>query len=164
MRMPFATVALSLALPSCGGDREGTVETDEGELDYAIDQSDGDTEIRFRGSDDEEVTIHSGSQAEADLPAGYDIYPGAQIVSNATINQTDGQGSVVVMTSADSAADMVKYYRRQAEAAGIEIEMEMTTNGSSLIGGESADGATFSFNASPGENGTTAQLVVGRGM
>jgi hypothetical protein len=59
---------------------------------------------------------------------------------------------------------MVTFYRTQAENAGVDIAMEMNSNGTMMIAGESEDDGTFSFNATPSEDGTTGQLVVGEGL
>ena len=102
---------------------------------------------------------------QIDLHVGARIdYPDAQVVSTTTMNQADGQGALLIMQSDSSPEQMVTFYRRQAEAAGIEIGMEMNSNGNLMIAGESEDGATFSFNASSSGEGTTGQLVVGQGL
>lgn len=152
-------------LGACGGPDEGTIDTENGEtVVYKADGDGGDTSIRISGEDGEEVVINSGTGTAVDLPDGFSLYPGATLVSSTTMNQTDGRGALIVMQSDASAQDMVEFYRNQAESAGIRIQMEMTTNGSEMIGGESDDGGTFSFNASPSEGGTTGQLVVGQGL
>jgi hypothetical protein len=152
-------------LGACGGPDEGTIETENGEtVAYKVEGDGGDTAIRISGEDGEEVVINSDTGTTVDLPDGFSLYPGATVVSSTTMNQGDGQGTLIIMQSDASAQDMVEFYRNQAESAGIRIQMEMTTNGSEMIGGESDDGGTFSFNASPSEGGTTAQLVVGQGL
>lgn len=159
----FLTAAIMLG--GCSGSDEGTVETDSGEtVAYEIEGDGGDTSIRISGDDGEEMVINSGAGTDLDLPDGYSLYPGATVVSSTTMNQNDGQGTLVIMQSDASAKDMMAFYRNQAESAGIRIQMEMTTNGSEMIGGESEDGGTFSFNATPSDGGTTAQLVVGQGL
>ena len=60
--------------------------------------------------------------------------------------------------------EMVTFYRSQAKNAGVEIGMEMNSNGSMMVAGETEDGGTFSFNASSSGDGTTGQLVVGQGL
>ncbi len=157
-----ATGALLLA--ACGSSDEGTIVTEDGEtVEYDVDGDGGDAQITMRGEDGEEVVINSGSGASgADLPDGYSLYPGASVVSTATINQADGQGTMVMMQSDASPEDMVSFYRNQAEGAGITIQMEMTTNGNAMIAGEGEGGTSFSFNATPSDDGTLGQLMVGR--
>lgn len=165
MRNITAAFAVAMLLAGCGGTDEGSTETEDGAtVDYDVDSSGGDTEVRISGEDGEELVINSGSGTQVDLPNGFSLYPGSTVVSTTTMAQVDGQGSLVIMQSDASPEQMVTFYRRQAEAAGIEIGMEMNSNGNLMIAGESVDGATFSFNASSAGEGTTGQLVVGRGL
>lgn len=157
--------AAAMLLAGCGSSDEGTIETGDGEsVAYEVDRDDGETQVRITGEDGEEMRINSGSGAAAQLPDGYSLYPGASVVSTTTMSQADGQGALVIMESDAAPEEMVRFYRQQAEAAGITIGMEMNSNGTMMIAGESAGGGTFSFNASPSADGTTAQLVVGQGM
>ncbi|RIV87683.1 hypothetical protein [Aurantiacibacter zhengii] len=165
MRTLLTLSAAALLLSSCGGADEATVETADGEsVDYSVDSDNGDTQIRISGDNGEEMVINSGSGAASDLPAGYSLYPGASVVQTTSMNQGDGQGALVIMESDASPAEMVRFYRQQAEAAGVQIQMEMNANGTMMIGGESESGGTFSFNASPSSSGTTGQLVVGQSL
>lgn len=165
MRNIIAAFAVAVLLAGCGGTDEASSETEEGTIaDYDLDSTGGDAEVRISGEDGEELVINSGSGTQVDLPDGFSLYPGSTVVSTTTMAQADGQGSLVIMQSDASAEQMVTFYRRQAEAAGIEIGMEMNSNGNLMIAGESDEGATFSFNASSAEDGTTGQLVVGQGL
>ncbi len=144
----------AISLAACGGSDEGSIQTDDGEtVDYQVDRDGGDTQFRISGDDGEEMVINSGTNAEVDLPDGYSIYPGASVVNTTTMNQSDGQGTLVIMQSDASPESMVTFYRQQAQKAGIEIGMEMNSNGMMMVAGESEEGSTFSFNASPSGRG-----------
>ena len=160
----ITATASAMLLAACGSSDEGTIVTEDGEtVEYDVDSDGGDAQITMRGEDGEEVVINSGSGASGvDLPDGYSLYPGASVVSTATINQADGQGTMVMMQSDASPEDMVSFYRSQAEGAGITIQMEMTTNGNAMIAGEGEGGSSFSFNATPSDDGTLGQLMIGR--
>jgi len=165
MRTLLTLSAAALLLTACGSSDEGTIEAEDGEtVAYEVDRDGGDTSMRITGEDGQEMVINSGTGSAVDLPDGFSLYPGASVVSTTTMNQGDGQGALVIMQSDSSPEDMVSFYRRQAEAAGVQIQMEMTTNGSMMIGGEGENGQTFSFNASGADGTTTGQLVVGQGL
>ncbi len=165
MRTLLTLSAATVLLAACGGSDEGTIETEDGEtVAYEVDRDGGDTSMRITGEDGQEMVINSGTSSAVDLPDGYSLYPGADVVSTTTMNQGDGQGALVIMQSDSTPQDIIAFYRRQAEATGVRIQMEMTTNGSMMIGGEGEDGQTFSFNASGTEGTTTGQLVVGQGL
>lgn len=164
MRALFISAA-SLALAACGSSDSGTIETEDGEAAYDVDQgADGTVSGEFTGPDGETASYEVGANADVELPDGFSLYPGAQVVSSMAAQSSDGGGSMVVMNIDGSADDIIAYYRKEAEAAGVEIQSVIASNGSQIIGGESADGIAFSVNAFPGAEGkTTAQLVVGRG-
>lgn len=156
----FVICAAVLALAACGGD-SGTVETEDGTVAYDTDG--GGTEMRLTDDEGNETIINSGSNVDVDLPAGFTVYPGAEVASNTVMNGAQGQGNLVIMTSSASTEDMVTFYKQQAETAGIDIQLEMNTADSRMIGGEGPNGLFVSFNASESENGeTTGMLTVGR--
>jgi len=164
MRKLVVAAAAALLVSACGSEKSGTFETDDGTGSYKIDQDSGQTAMEITGPDGQQVNISSGKDASVDLPDGFAIYPGSEIVSNTTINQGAGKGTMVTMHSADSAADMIGYYKKQAEAAGIEIEMELKTGQGQMISGKDGSGTAFSFNANPGDDGTTGQLIIGKDL
>lgn len=165
MRTLFMATAACLALTACGSSDSGTIETEDGEVTYDVDQgTDGTVSAEFTGPDGETASYEVGANADIDLPDGFTLYPGAEVVSSMAAQSSDGGGSMVVMNIDGSADDVIAYYRKEAEAAGVEIQSVIASNGSQIIGGESPDGIAFSVNAFPGGDGKiTAQLVVGRG-
>ncbi len=162
MRKVLTASAAAVLLASCGSGDEGTIQTGDGEVSYDVDQSGGETNVTITGEDGSTVTANSGSGA-ASLPDGFTIYPGATVVSSTVVNSNDGGGSMVLIQSSASPEELVTFYRQQAEAAGIEIQMNATVNGNAMINGEGSGGRTFSFSASPNGDGTSGQLIVGQG-
>jgi hypothetical protein len=69
----------------------------------------------------------------------------------------------MVMFETDAKAEtVVAHFREQAKTAGFDIQLEMNTNGTMMIGGEHKNGSTLSVTASPGaESGTSGQLIIG---
>ena len=162
MRKLVSVSAAALMLASCGSGHDGTVQTGEGDVGYDIEQSGDGSEVTVTAEDGSEVVSAVGT-GEAELPDGFSIYPGATVISSTTVTQADGGGALILMQSDATPAEMVSFYRQQAEAAGIEIQMNADVNGSSMLGGEGAGGMTFSFSASPNGDGTSGQLIVGAG-
>ncbi|WP_340586855.1 hypothetical protein [Erythrobacter alti] len=161
MRLLMALVG-ALALAACGDSDTTTIETEDGTAEYRTDNDSGEAEMRFTDDDGNETFVTSRSDLEADLPEGFSIYPGAEVVTNTVVSGNDGQGSLIIMTSSASVEEMTAFYRRQAVAAGIEFGMEMTSGANRIISGEGPDGETFSFNASTSEGRTTAMLTMSR--
>jgi len=165
MRMTLALITpIALALAACGSETSGTIEGEDGETgEYTIDRATGEASATIETAEGT-TTLRSGSDVPVDLPAGFSLYPGANVLSNTVVKQGDGSGNLVTLTSDDSPEKVAAFYKAQAEEAGLEIQMEMVTDGARLMGGESPDGTTFSIMANPEGEGTLAQLTVGVGL
>lgn len=154
-------VAGAALLAACSSEDTATVTTEEGEAEYTVDRESGETNIEFRGNDGETVSIRSGVDLAADLPRGFSVYRGAEVVSGSQVNHNDGSGTSVTMKSSASPDEMVEFYRNQAERAGFTIEMDMRTTNTHMISGKDDGEGVFNFNASSSEDGTTGHLMVG---
>lgn len=154
----------ALALAACGGsETSGQFTTAEGEAgEYTIDKASGETRMTIKGKEGD-ATLRAGPSVPVSLPAGFSLFPGSKVVSNAQVNQPGGQGTLITF-EADAPADkVVAHYRDAAKAAGFTIQLEMNTNGTQMIGGERAsDGATLSVTATQGTP-TTGQLILATG-
>lgn len=166
MRKILGVSAAVLLLAGCGGpDAEGTIETEDGDVQYSADLDGDDVSIDMTGPDGEQVRVRSGAEARGDLPDGFSVYPDATIVTSTQVNSSDGSGTLIVMTTDASPAEVIAFYRNQAEAAGVTIANEANMNGVMLIGGEGPDGVAFTASASPGGDGQTSiQLSAGKGL
>lgn len=163
MRAFFITSAAALMVAGCGSEKSATFETEDGTGTYTVDNASGDVSMEFSGNDGETVSINSGANVSVDLPSGFTLYPGATVVSSTTVNQQDSRGSILMLTTSATPEQVVAHYRRQAEAAGVEIQMEMNTADSRMINGEGPGGLTFSVSANAsGSDETSAQLMVVR--
>jgi hypothetical protein len=153
----------ALALVACGSETSGEFTTADGEnAEYTIDKDTGETSMTIKGEDGE-ATLRSGADVPVNLPAGFTLFPGSKVITNTVVNQPDGQGTMVAF-EADAPADkVVAHYRDAAKAAGFDIQLEMTTNGTVMIGGErKADGSSISVTATTGDDSaTTGQIIIG---
>jgi hypothetical protein len=160
IRAAILTAALATGLGACGD--SGTFTTDEGETgEYSIDGATGETTISV-DTEDGTASVRSGADVPVELPEGFSIYPGAEVVSNIVFDQGGNGGAMVTMESSATPKEIADYYRKQAEAAGVEIQIDATVNGGAMVGGEGPGGMTFSINASPQGDKTSAQLAVGK--
>lgn len=157
----LAILSGALVLAACGSSESGTIETEDGTVEYEADTDGDGVEMSFTDDDGNETTLVSGSDVEVDLPDGFSIYPGAEVVQSTVIDGAEGQGSMIMMTSSDAPQDMVDHFRSQAEAAGIDIQMEMTSGDTRIIGGEGPDDRFFSFTVSSDGGENTGMLTIG---
>ena len=103
-------------------------------------------------------TITTGKSADVALPAGFTLYPGAEVLSNIAMKDGDGAVTILSMGTRDSIDKVVAFYKGQAARAGVQIGMDLSTPDSAMIGGNK-DGLDFSLTAGPKDGGgTTANL------
>jgi hypothetical protein len=158
-----AALALTAVLAGCGSETTGEFTTEDGETaEYTIDKDSGETSMTLEGPDGT-ATLRSGADVPVSLPKGFSLFPGSKVLSNTVVNQPDGQGTMVMFETKAPADKVVAHYRDQAKAAGFDIQLEMNTNGTMMIGGErKADGSSLSVTASSGEgSATTGQIIIG---
>ncbi|MEN7536870.1 hypothetical protein [Aurantiacibacter flavus] len=155
-------IAATGALAACGSSDSGTIETEDGDVTYTVDENGGEAVATVTNADGETVTMRSGEGAAANLPDGFTLYPGSAVVSSTNVSSGGSNGALVQLESPATPDEIVAFYRKEAEAAGIEIKMEMKANEAQIVSGESADGLVFSINASPiDDGGTSATLTIG---
>ena len=87
-----------------------------------------------------------------------------KIVNNTRVEQAGGLLVLLDLESEAPLEDMVSYYRKQAEAAGVDVATSIQSGPMTMIGGEASDGTSFSFTATREGEVTTAQLSIGRGL
>jgi hypothetical protein len=157
----WALAASALLLAACGSENSGEFTTADGEnAEYTIDKDSGETSMTIDGPDGT-ATLRSGAEVPVSLPDGFSLYPGSKVVTNTVVNQPDGQGTMVMFEATAPADKVVAHYRDQAKAAGFDIQLEMNTNGTMMIGGErKGDGSTLSVTATTGDT-TTGQIIIG---
>lgn len=150
----------ALLLTACGSETSGEFTTEDGkDAEYTIDKETGETSMTIKGEDGE-ATLRAGSSVPVSLPDGFTLFPGSKVVNNAVVNQPDEQGAMITFEADAPAETVVAHYRDAAKAAGFDIQLEMTTNGTQMVGGErKSDGSTFSVTASGGEP-TSGQIII----
>jgi len=179
MRFSVTILAASsaLILSACDAENSDTSASEGSDTgEYTIDRDSGSTSMTI-DTPQGEVSMRSGADVEVELPDGFTIIEGADIISTTIVDQADGAGALVLFNTDNSPEQVADHYRAQAEAAGIDIQIETSINGGRMLGGEGTSGTTFSVTAYPsegdgeGEDGadddaqageTRVQLVVGR--
>jgi hypothetical protein len=159
----FALAAASLlVLSACGSgdsaadagaaaDAEGEQQTDSSTL-QTLNEEGGD------------VTISAVGGETAEFPEGFTSYPGGTTVISTTVDSEEGSGIRIMMTTSDSADEVIAFYRRQAENAGFEITTEVNFGGQQEFVGTAADGTRSTVQAVGGEGNTTINLFITKGL
>ena len=155
-----ATVAL---LAACGSETSGEFTTEDGgEGTYSADVSTGEGEISV-STEDGEMNAQVGSGLSVDLPEGFSLPAGSNVISNMTVDSGEGSNTQVMFLSPMGREELMQTMRAQVEAAGIVISNTIDTPDMYFIGGEGPDKAVFSFQASDSEEGgSTGSLTIGK--
>jgi hypothetical protein len=155
------TLASAILLAACGSESSGTFETSDGEEgSYTVDQDGGEMTAEI-SSNDGTTTIRSGQDVSVDLPDGYSMFPGAKIVSATTMSGASNNGSMVFFESGAAPDDVIAHFRKQAEADGVKIQMEMKTGNTQILSGEGKDGRIFSVTVNDEGGKSSGSLMVG---
>lgn len=152
--------AVALALTACGSESADSGAGEEARVEageYRIDQNSGETSMTI-DMPEGEASMRAGADVRPNLPDGWTIYPGAAVQNAINVDRADGSGTMVTMMADASVDAIIGHYRRQAEATGFPIEMELTTATSTVIGGQKSDGSTFSVSVVPAADGGPAQV------
>jgi hypothetical protein len=127
------------------GEREFAIQTEQGRFDLRV-----------------------GSHDFRDMPYDFPFYPGARMTGSAVV---DGQGAeargrYVSFQTADSAAKVVDFYRRQALAAKLLIVTDQTIEGVAALTGMYPDGRDggFQLTVRPSGGRSDATLSSGFGL
>ena len=171
MRRPLLLLPLMAAAAACTYDppeEQGAVQDEASRADrpagsWETDPETGETRARIN-TEDGTTTLVAGSQVVARMPRGFTLYPGARILNTINIGRDEGRGVLLSMESDDPPATLVDYYRREALAAGVEVDLDLTTGAMRMIGGQGGAIGNFAFQASREGGRTTGQLTVESGL
>ncbi len=124
------------------------------------DEREAQVSASFTGEGGKQVEMALADTSDVDWPDGFSLYPGARITGNMAMRQDGGSGMILSFETTDTVADVIAFYRGQAEAAGMRPGAEMRDGATRMV--ESRD---FRITAAPApRGGTTAQLILSQGM
>lgn len=106
----------------------------------------------------------SGATSDVKLPAGFTIYPGAEVQDGTSFTDENGEGGLINMTASASPKEMIEFYRKQAKVAGAKVTLDSTAGDRMMLAGEKDGGVKFTFNAGVVNGKTEAQLMIGEGL
>lgn len=137
----IVTLCSALALAACGSGADDADNADSATITINTQQG--------------QSTIQTGPNADVTLPAGFTVYPGANVISNVTADFGEGAQTTLTLQTSASLATVAAFYKKQASAAGVNLATDMTTPESVMLGGETPAGTVFGLIAAPSENGGT---------
>lgn len=163
MRIGSLIVAapLAIGLAACGG--EATDPTAPQGSSAAA----GSSTTTIETPQGETITQQTGKDVIADLPTGFTIFPGANVLANTVTTFGNGRQTTIMMDSGALPAEIAAHYKDEAEEAGMEITIDLGFEGSNSIAADrTSDGLKLTVSASrkEGDEGTTVMLNIVEGQ
>lgn len=168
----LAATAAALLLTACGAKSEQEVAsgtyTDPATgktADYKVTQSaegeDGNVTIKTA---DGELNFGGGA-ANAKLPAGFTLYPGAKITGGMAAKSKDGESGMTSFEVQGQAADVIAHFKKQAEAAGLKVTSEVKAGEMMMLSAEKGDGGKHDVQVTATQEGgkVTGAMTYGIG-
>ena len=171
MRIAISCLLLpALALTACKkvedeGETEAAAEMADPVGSYDIDPESGEVRATHTDAAGVTTTMRAGETVEARFPEPFTAYPGMTITNTTSVARGEGAFVTVEFTSPDPRANIVDFYRAQAELAGINPDVEVEGGETTTLGGENAgEELSFALQVTRVRSRTEGQLSVARGL
>lgn len=159
-------VACAALLTVCSEYRTVERSSDRAALtDHDVADPENDELRAGQGNGAEVISLQTGENVSAVLPAPFVLYPGAHVLSTTRVERGKGRYVKVDFTTGDGRATLLGFYRQQGRRAGMAPQVEVASDTITTIGGRSADGHShFSLRATDAGDLTEASLTVVTGF
>lgn len=155
---------LLLAVAACGSSGQQTASDEDRGAAGSYEFDGTETRASITGTDGTVTTLRAGEKVPVKLPRGFTVAPGLTVLSNAHARRNGGEFVLLAMEGTIPVGEAIAFYRKQAEAAGVAITVDIVSAESTAIAGESADGLAFTAMASRAGAKTAVQLTVKHGL
>ena len=163
----YLILPATVMVAACGGadndGASGTFEDGEGNVgSYLVsgDEQNGETVIK---SDQGEVRIVTGDEAVKSLPMGISLYPGAEVQPSMAGMAEGRSGAMVVLKTADSADEVIDFYRNQLKSGEIEVKTDVNAGDTRVLAGERSDGEAVHISTTKAPDGGVMVSIIAGG-
>ena len=170
MRAHFLSAILVCGIAACGpaepSDTETSASVSEAATNrYDIDPATGQVTAEHTNEAGITTRLEAGERLPVALPEPFVLFPGAAVTHNTRVEQADARLVYLDFESRAPIAEVARFYRHAARAAGIAPHVDITGDGRQTIAGENAAlRLTFSLALRKEGELTRGQLVVGKGF
>ena len=124
---------------------------------YVFDPASGATRASVTSANGQVTRLSAGRGGVIVFPPGFTLFPRGELIEHVAVSTEDGHRVLLTMTSASPVLELAAYYRAEAVAAGIAIDVEIESDNAATLAGNG-----FSFHARRTNDATRAQLSVER--
>ena len=135
MRAAFVVISLSLcvAVAGCGKSSEKTYVSKDGSVTVSNAGNSGHMTVNS-GNGTAVMDFNADGGVHATMPEFAPLYPGAKVTSSIVANSTDGtKGAQVSFTVSASPADVIAFYKKNVDAAGLAQTMNMNQGDTMML-------------------------------
>lgn len=125
----------------------------------SVEPATGEVRARIVPPGEEAVTLRSGARVPIILPPGFLIYPGARVISNSVAERGGSRRILIVFETPDPLAEVMTFYRGQADAAGAVLTLDLGGPEQASIGGRLPSGGMLSITARQGATATRVEFA-----
>lgn len=122
---------------------------------YHFDPETGAIRASVTAADGSVTRLTAGRGGPIVFPPGFTLLPGAELIEHVAVLTDGGSRVLLTMTSARPVAEIAAYYRAEAKAAGIAIDVAIATDDAATLAGEG-----FSLHVRRTGGASRAQLSV----
>lgn len=119
----------------------------------------GEERTRIAAKGQTPATLRSGPRVPVVLPRGFTLYPGAEVVSNTVVERGAMRPMLLVFRTPASIEQVMLYYRAQARAAGMTVEVDLAGRGRASLGGTLRSGGAVAIVARREERMTRVEFA-----
>ena len=146
-------------------DTEAVEEMGEPIGSYYIDPESGEVRATHTDAAGVTTTMRAGEAVEARFPKPFSVYPDAKVANTTLLDQGKGRSVTIEFTTGDTREEVVRYYREQAESAGIEPDVEVSAGATTTLAGRNvASDLRFALQVTRVSALSEGQLTVTRGL
>lgn len=151
--MRWLVVIVALVTGGCG-DRAGDRHASTAPSSYVRDHAGGEVRAPVAPRGEGAAVMRSGPQVPVRLPRGFTLYPGAQVISNTVVERAGRRRVLLVFETRDPHAKVILFYRAQAAAAAVPLDLDLGGGERASIGGSLPGGGNLAITAQRDGDGT----------
>jgi hypothetical protein len=162
MRAAFVAFSLSICVivAGCGKSSEHTYATKDGNVTVTNSGS-GEHMTVNSANGTATVEFNANGGVQAAMPDFAPLYPGAKVTSSVVANNTNGtKGAQVAFTVAATPADVIAFYKKNVDAAGLPQTMNMS-QGDTMMLMAGKDKKSVAVTVSKQDTGSQVVLIWG---
>jgi len=151
-------IAVALAMVACSATKDEPPRNGRGTEAASRTESERHVEAVSRGAG--HVAMRTGPQVPIALPSGFTLCPGGKIEASTMVERKARRHVLIEFTCPDPPRETIALFRRQVDAAGVKLALDLSGSESASLGGTLANGQTISISARRETRGSEVVIAI----